>query len=238
MRKVLNTYVKKVLQSILSLFHLRLITQSDFSKNGLKPYMLEFFLVQSKGILHIGAHSGQEAAYYSKFDFPVTWIEANPAIFEELQINASRYGQKAICALISDINEEETIFYLTSNDSESASMFRLAEKHDWSELENTTSITLKSKRLDSLFKSEDLIGLDFWIVDVQGSELQVIRSAGNLITDYCKFALVEVSTSEYYKGGSLWPDVKSKMNSLGFFELWAPSTTHEEVLFINSKTSF
>ena len=44
-------------------------------------------MLDSSGILHIGAHRGSEAPIYSWFDKSAIWIEANYEIFEELKIN-------------------------------------------------------------------------------------------------------------------------------------------------------
>ena len=231
----LNTYSKKLLMRIFFKFHMKIFTKSDFSKNGLKPYLLDFFLLQSNGVLHVGGHTGQEASFYSRFNLPVIWVEGNPVVFDELKSNVSRFGQRSVLALISEIDKEQVPFYLTSNNSESASVFPLAENHAWSKLENTGSISLETSRLDTLFSEYEIQNYDFWVIDVQGSELQALRSAGKLLQKFCHFALVEISTDEFYFGGSSWSDVVSEMNHQGFIQLWNPTSAHEEILFVNSR---
>lgn len=231
----LNTYAKKLLMWSVSRHHVKIFTNSDFSKNGLKPYLLDFFLLQSQGVLHVGAHTGQEASFYSRFNLPVIWVEGNPAVFDELKNNVSVFGQRAVLALISENDKERVPFYLTSNNSESASLFPLAEKHAWMKLENTGSVSLETRRLDKLFSESEIQKFDFWVIDVQGSELQVIRSAGKFLQNFCHFALIEVSTDKFYFGGSSWSDVVKEMNRQGFVQLWNPSSAHEEILFVNSQ---
>ena len=217
------------------LLEFRVITRSDNSKNGLKPFMLEFFMRECSGILHIGGHTGQEAKYYSTLQKPVIWIEGNPQVFEDLHRHVTKFHQVAIQALISDNAVSEIDFYLTSNNSESASIFPLSRNSSWDDLTNTGMIRLPVTRLDSLLATVETFACDFWVIDVQGAELQVIRSAGKYLTNYCKFILIEISTSEYYDGGAIWDDVREEMRRQGFLNLWSPNSTHEEVLFVNTK---
>ena len=234
LRIIFNTFVKKMFQRILAKFQTKLFTKSDFSKNGLKPYVIDFFLQESKGILHIGGHSGQEAEYYSRFSFPVIWIEGNPNIYPELKAKAEQFGQHAIQALITEVDGAKIPFYLTSNNSESASLFPLQDGNSWTSLYNTDTIYLEGRRLDSIFSSQDLNQHNFWVIDVQGAELQVIRSAEELMRKCCRYALIEVSSTDFYSGGAKWHEVLSQMRKMGFIPLWLPNTNHEEVLFINS----
>lgn len=230
-----NTLLKRILCKIGILLKFRVITKSDNSKNGLKPFMLEFFIRECAGILHIGGHLGQEAVYYSTLKKPVIWIEGNPLIFKDLENHVAKFNQVAIQALISDEVHAEIDFYLTSNNSESASIFPLSENNSWDDLTNVGVIRLPSRRLEDVLDDLKSFDCEFWVIDVQGGELQVIRSAGTYLTGCCKYVLIEISTSEYYKGGSTWIDVRDEMRMLGFVNLWIPSSSHEEVLFINSK---
>ena len=60
-------------------------------------------ILNSEGILHLGAHRGKEAETYSWFNKPVLWIEANPMIFEDLTDNIRLYyKQEALNLLLGD----------------------------------------------------------------------------------------------------------------------------------------
>ena len=43
-------------------------------------------LINCKGIIHVGAHRGEEAPVYEWFGKKVLWFEANPYIFKDLKI--------------------------------------------------------------------------------------------------------------------------------------------------------
>lgn len=45
------------------------------------------FLKKVKGIIHVGANTGQEMELYAKYKLPVVWIEPIPEVFETLQNN-------------------------------------------------------------------------------------------------------------------------------------------------------
>ena len=60
-----------------------------------------------KGIIHLGAHIGQEAEDCSSVK-NVLWIEGNPAIIPELEKNIEKYeGNIAYQALVSDVDGQK-----------------------------------------------------------------------------------------------------------------------------------
>ena len=42
------------------------------------PPVLHRLLSQARGIIHVGANKGQEAALYHRYNLPVIWVEADP----------------------------------------------------------------------------------------------------------------------------------------------------------------
>ena len=53
-------------------------------------------ILNSNGILHIGAHRGSERFVYDHLGKPVVWIEANPYIFDEQQLNLNEFKESLI----------------------------------------------------------------------------------------------------------------------------------------------
>jgi len=53
--------------------------------------------IKRNGIIHIGAHEGEEAALYDVIGFAkVLWVEADPIFYKKLQIHLQNYpNQKA-----------------------------------------------------------------------------------------------------------------------------------------------
>ena len=69
--------------------------------------------VEPTGVIHVGGHHGEEAAYYRDHGVrEVAWIEADPDAFEVLMQNTAAYSAHVcIRALAADRDGEERPFY-------------------------------------------------------------------------------------------------------------------------------
>ena len=229
----INTLLKKVVKSFFDLVNLQILTSSDHSTNGLQPFVREFFLRQSHGILHIGAHEGQEADVYNRLSKSVIWIEAIPSFFTRLQDNIKPYlNQVAFNALLDSRCHSSRDFFIASNNGESSSMYPLAGNGYWKGLENTEVCKLASKRLDCIFVDLKIREYDYWVVDVQGAEIEVLKGAGDLLK-CCRYLQVEISQEKFYEGGAQFEDLRDFLESRSFVPMWLPSKPHEEVIFLN-----
>ena len=234
-KRILNTVLKKLFLRVFGLMGVKILTRSDYSTNGLQPIVREFFLRQSHGILHIGAHEGQEAEIYNRLSKPVIWIEAIPLCFERLQENIKPFrNQIALNVLLDSQCHSSRDFFITSNNGESSSIYPLAGNDYWRGLENSEVCKLPSKRLDCISLHLEMRDFDYWIVDVQGAEIDVLVGAGSLLS-LCKYLQVEISQEEFYKGGAQFGDLRDFLETNFFFPLWLPTKPHEEVIFINTK---
>ena len=197
------------------------------------------FIKKSDGILHIGAHLGQESSRYFTLGVPVLWVEALPNIYHNLLKNIGVFpNQNAICALLGDQNDIDVKFNLASNNFASSSIFEFGDELGFDGLSMNSQISLRMKRLDSIYDLEDLKNYKNWVVDVQGAELLVLKGAGKLIQN-CKSLLVEVSTRQVYKGGVLWDELVIFLSDFGLMPLWQPSNLgHENVLFIKTPSYY
>jgi FkbM family methyltransferase len=207
-----------------------LIFPGEHSVQGLQPFVTEFFQRQSKGILHIGGSTGQEAEDYHRMRLPVIWIEADPDIFSDLVIHLRNFPeQKAFNFLISD-SEREMEFFVTDNYGLSSSVYPLSAlgKTLWN-IKNVNSKRIFSKRLDHL-SDVNFSDYDFWVVDVQGHELEVLKG-GETVLGYANWILVEVSTTEFYETQSLFPEIHAWITSRGFHLIYRLDSFHGEVLY-------
>jgi FkbM family methyltransferase len=208
------------------------------SRNPLSYYDLvaeikESLILQSKGVLHIGAHRGLEAPFYSNLQRNVMWIEAIPSIFDDLSINIAHFeNQSAHLALLGEEDNAAKKMYLSSNDYMSSSVFQFGEDMNHKNLSMKDEITLPMKRLDSLFNSQDLFDYKHWVIDVQGSEIQVLNGAGELLKNVNSME-IEVSTKSEYECGATWKPVSALLKDFGLFPLWEPKeNSHEDILFV------
>lgn len=191
------------------------------------------FVERAGGVLHVGAHKGQEAEFYNQHSASVLWIEANPELYESLAEQLANFpNQKAVVALLGDENKESVQFHLSSNNSLSSSIYEFGSELGWENLSMTNTLNLPMVRLDSLLNEREVSNFPHWVLDVQGSELNVIKGSGNLLRQ-CQSIYTEVSTREVYKGGVLFHELKEFLNNNGFIELWNPlKMSHEDVMFL------
>lgn len=161
-----------------------------------------------KGVIHVGANTGQETEdsginFYNVYNLNVIWVEPIKPIFDILHTNISNYPkQKAFNELVTDQDNKEYDFYITSNNGESSSIFDFGEvTKAWPNLSIVDNIKLKSKTLSTLLKENDIdIGdYDCLTLDTQGSELLVLKG-GMDILGKIKYVNMEVADFDSYKG--------------------------------------
>lgn len=195
-------------------------------------------IIQSNGILHIGAHIGQERYTYNSLKKPVLWIEAIPEIFTILTKNiAGLYKQEALCALLGDVDKSLSKFHLASNGMASSSLLEFGSQKGFKNLNMTGNLSLEMRRLDRICSQGYLKRYNHWVVDVQGAEMKVLEGTGKLIK-HCDSLLIEVSTREVYASGTAWTDLRAFLVHNNLHPLWEPlENSHENILFVK-KSNF
>ena len=239
--------LKKIIKSLLKKFNLKII-RTNFPRPKVHPYPIpsekEIEIIKScKGILHVGAHRGTEAGAYDWFNKKVIWIEADPEIYEDLEINIRKhYNQKSYCALLGSKNEKNVNFYISNNDGACSSIYQFSNevknKKLWSDRLFFTSKkkTLEMKTLDSLVKEKkiDISEYNYWIIDIQGAELDFLKGALDSLKSVIAIQ-IEISMENYYEGGAQWYDVKNFMINNNFENYSEPDKPHTEILFLRKK---
>lgn len=179
------------------------------------------FLRKAKGVVHVGANTGQERAEYATHNLPVLWIEPIPSVFAELKENLRAFpNQLAIQALVTDVDGNDYEFKVASNGGASSSILDLKLHKDiWPEVHYVETIALKSVTLASLFRESGFSpgNYDALVMDTQGSELLVLQGAGNLLSGF-RFIKTEVADFEAYAGCCLLEEVEAFMLANGFIE--------------------
>jgi FkbM family methyltransferase len=225
----IKSFLKQIIRKFLSVFEIRIIFKGERNTQYLREFLIEYYLLQSKGILHIGAHAAEERKYYDSIGKSVIWIEGDPVSFKELEMNIRDFPlQTAYCVMLSSLNQIQT-FYVTSNNGFSSSLHPILDGvHDWGVKTISEKKPLTS-RLDDI-PIANLDRHDFWVVDVQGHEYQVLEGAQASIEN-AKWILVEVGTKEYYKDQKLFNEVDNLLHNFGFVKLYDPPASHCEILY-------
>ena len=199
-------------------------------------------LAESKGVLHLGAHKGEEADIYQWLGKKVIWIEAIPKIFDQLKQNLSSYGnQESYCLLLGDMDNVKKSFFISNNNSVSSSLFKFSKNtldgkyFSEQKLEMKNEIILEMSKLDTFVKKNniDISSYNHWIVDLQGSELLALKGAENSL-EFCDSLLIEISKVDIYENGVLWPELKNWLIKRNFYPVTEPLENHTDVLFKKS----
>ncbi len=179
------------------------------------------FLKNVSGVIHVGANEGQERGLYAKFMLPVLWVEPNPDVFELLVKNIKQFNnQKAIKALVTDVDGKEYEFHIANNKGESSSIldFNL-HKEVWPDVAFEKSIKLISYTLGSLLEKNKIDSTKFnmLVMDTQGSELMVLKGSESILHNF-KYIKTEVPDFESYKDCCQLKDIELYLSVRGYKE--------------------
>ena len=95
MKKIFKYFIKKILKK--TDWRIQKIYKNKSYINNKPNLELVKAMIECNGIIHMGAHRGQEATVYDWFNKKTIWIEANPNLIDFLKDNVSQYiNQKII----------------------------------------------------------------------------------------------------------------------------------------------
>lgn len=177
-------------------------------------------LVRNHGVepgptLHIGAHLGEEAQAYHKAGFkPVTWIEGNPDLIEDLSYNVSRYKQNVIPALVSD-SKKDLVLHIASNGQSSSYLPLGTHSEEHPEVTYVGDVPMVSTTVDDLFAEGKIDRASFLNIDTQGTELDVLRGAEKYLAGV-QAVYTEVNADYLYVGCALFDEITPWLKERGF----------------------
>lgn len=176
-----------------------------------------------KGILHVGANTGQEAEAYEKSGVNnVVWIEALPHVYDKLLQHVSKFNHISINACVSNSDIEIVTFHESNNEAQSSSFLELGtHKQAHPDVHYIKSYQMITTRLDTLLNNAEIIDignkLDMLVMDIQGAEMLALEGLGDRINQFNKIYL-EVNTKEVYEGCALFPEIVAYLNKKGFYK--------------------
>jgi FkbM family methyltransferase len=164
---------------------------------------LQPFFQEAKGVIHVGAHFGEEILTYAQHGVNVLWIEANPFLMPRLMLNLRGFiKQRALLALVGSDARTERNFFISNNDGASSSVYALKE-HEviWPEVKMINQLSLQQKTLPQVLRDENILADDYdiLVLDVQGAELDILKGIPNLRTQFSRIEL-EAADFPAYSG--------------------------------------
>jgi FkbM family methyltransferase len=170
------------------------------------------------GVLHVGAHTGQEADTYARLGAAqVVWVEANPEVIPRLKARVEPRGHIVLEALLADEAGRATELLVTSNELASSMLPFGTVKDEHPELEVAARVPRVTETLDRLWAQHGLagFGLDLLVLDVQGAELGVLRGGVDAL-EHMNAVWAEVNEEAVYEGCALLPEVEDFLRERGF----------------------
>lgn len=192
------------------------------------PDLIHEFRLDIRGVIHVGAHVGQEAEVYRACGIErQLWIEPQPDIFARLCASLPKGPLvKTVNVACGDEPGVATMHVLSGNEGKSNSLLEpRLHLQKWPEFQPGAKIDIAVKRLDDVIEEQGLRGEDFNLIciDTQGFELPVLRGATRQLGQ-ADALVCEVSAVELYKGGTLVCDLDAFLGERGFLRVktkWA-----------------
>jgi FkbM family methyltransferase len=190
-----------------------------------------------KGIVHIGAHYGEEIQEYVNNGIQ------NITVFEPLSNNFKILAER-LQNINADIEgyqialgSEKSIstMYLSSNEAQSSSI--LKPKEHLVHHPDVTFNGIEEVEVD-LLDNFDIRGANFINIDVQGYELEVFKG-GKKTLEQIDYVYCEVNRGEMYEGNPMIEDLDEYLSRYGFerVETYWPETWYKwgDALYIKNK---
>lgn len=194
------------------------------------------FNVKPSGVVHIGAHNGEESAEYDQMGWtPVIWLEAIPHLAEGLKLRLDLSTNKVIQALVWS-ESGLTLQFKVASQTMASSVFSFGTHSElYPKIEEQSVLNLTSIRLDEILEPEESI--DLVVLDIQGAELHALQGLGDRIAEV-KWIYTEVSKVNLYLGGARLNELDVFLESKGFKRASTRILRGEgwgEALYISSK---
>ena len=182
---------------------------------------MEQFGIRPKGVVHVGAHKGDEITTYLKNGMSRTvFIEANPDLAAGLRRRFADQPSVTVIEAAAAEKEGRATFNITSMDQSSSLLPLKEHSRLYPKIKVERSIDVRTARLDDLLNEAgvDLGDLDFIAMDIQGAELMALRGAETLLGQI-KALQIEVNYQELYEGCALITDLDAFLSRHGFIRV-------------------
>lgn len=161
--------------------------------------------VRPNRVLHVGAHTAEEAYGYRMIDADVIWVEAQKHLADQLQAQGYDVRHAAIWS------EPTLLTFHTTSNGQSSSLLPLALHRDrYPNITVTETELIETTTIDSLQLYPDFLNLD-----IQGAELPALKGATKTL-ETVKWIYTEISTEELYEGQALEPELTEWLAARGF----------------------
>ena len=181
-------------------------------------YLKDSFSLDIKGVLHIGAHHGQEYQIYKKHNIKnLVFFEPLSNNFAKLKTNIVETSTvKLVNKALGNQNTTVKMYVESANQGQSSSVLK-PNLH----LKQYPHITFDKTEMVEMVKLDDFCETlnvnDYNMInmDVQGYELEVLKGAENFL-QHIDYIVSEVNRAPLYKGNVLVEELDEFLSDKGF----------------------
>jgi FkbM family methyltransferase len=188
------------------------------------PELIERYKMNITGVVHAGAHYGEEAEAYEACGIErVLWIEADPRLMAVLNERVYPLGQVTVCACVGARDGDEVVFHRADsieggNWGLSSSVLPLGTcRQVHPEIRYIDEEPMRTQTLATLLGPNwPWPGApDFLTLDLQGYELECLKGAVPVLDSF-RWVLTEINEDPLYEGCALLPELSHWMAERGF----------------------
>lgn len=198
------------------------------------PDLIALYHLDIKGVLHLGAHLGEEADIYDELGCgKVWWVEGNPFVYTKLAANLAGHPDHVLIeALISDKDGELLNFNITNYDGMSSSLLEFGTHPNFSpDTVFEHKIQRPATTVDTLAERYD-IEANFLNMDLQGAELLALKGATGFLRDVA-YIMTEVNCDEVYRGCARVEQLDRYLTNFSRVETyWVPDQGWGDALYV------
>ena len=183
--------------------------------------LAQHFKLHLRGVLHIGAHECEEQAVYLRHNVDnsnIYWIEA---MEDKVKLMKEKNKDLNIYQAVIDVEDDKEISFNVADNGQSSSILEFgthAVHHPHVKMIGKKQ--LKTTRVDTFIKNNKIPieKLNFLNLDIQGKELDALKSMGDYI-QYVQYIYTEVNSEKVYKDCALLPEIDEFLKEKGFIRV-------------------
>ena len=180
--------------------------------------LAQHFKLHLRGVLHIGAHECEEQEVYLRHNVDnsnIYWIEA---MEDKVKLMKEKNKDLNIYQAVIDVEDDKEISFNVADNGQSSSILEFgthAVHHPHVKMIGKKQ--LKTTRVDTFIKNNKIPieKLNFLNLDIQGKELDALKSMGDYI-QYVQYIYTEVNSEKVYKDCALLPEIDEFLKEKGF----------------------
>lgn len=191
------------------------------------------YKINIKGIIHIGAHKGEEILSYYKNNIKnIILIEANKKLITNLKLKIFFYNTflKSNISLETfaaySLDDQIIDFNIMSNSQSSSILDLKTHKQLYPSIRVKEKNKVKTKTIDWLFANKYQIeNYNFINMDIQGSELEALKGSRKIL-DNIDAIYTEINFDELYKNCALADEIDDFLLEFNFKRVLTKTPEH------------